>query len=51
MPNFANCYAKALADAVRAAALPQLTEIYIRTHGSQEAASRGIEIPVLAATK
>ena len=51
VPNFRNCYDKALAEAIRAVNRPQLTLIFMDEHGVQEAASRGIKIPVLAAAK
>jgi UrcA family protein len=43
--NPARCSEKALADAIRSAKLPMLTQIYLTTHSSQEAAARGIEVP------
>jgi UrcA family protein len=51
VPNFVNCYEKALGDAVRSARLPQLTMVYLRTHTPLEAATRGISVPVLVAAK
>jgi UrcA family protein len=43
--NPTRCYEKALADAIRSAKLPMLTQIYLNTHSAQEAAARGIEVP------
>jgi UrcA family protein len=43
--NPARCYEKALANAIRSARLPMLTQIYLNTHSAQEAAARGIEVP------
>ena len=51
VPNFVNCYEKAVADAVRSANLPQLTMVYLRTHAPQDAAARGINVPALMAAK
>jgi UrcA family protein len=45
MDNPTRCYEKALGDAIRAAKLPMLTQIYLTTHTVQEAAARGIEVP------
>jgi UrcA family protein len=39
------CYEVALADAIRSAKIPMLTQIYLNTHSLQEAKARGIEIP------
>ena len=39
------CYEKALANAIRSARLPMLTQIYLTTHTMQEAAARGVEVP------
>jgi UrcA family protein len=43
--NPKRCYERALGDAIRSAALPMLTQIYLTTHTLQEAAARGIEVP------
>jgi UrcA family protein len=43
--NFADCYEKALGDAVRSANQPQLTMVYLRTHTLQDAATRAIDVP------
>jgi UrcA family protein len=43
--NPTRCSEKALADAIRSANLPMLTQIYLTTHTIQEAAARGIEVP------
>jgi UrcA family protein len=47
--NPTRCYEKALADAVRLAKLPMLTQIYLINHSAQEAAARGIEVPAQVA--
>ena len=49
--SFADCYEKAIADAVRSANQPQLTIVYLKTHSAQSAAARGIEVPALVAAK
>jgi UrcA family protein len=49
--NSGACYEKAMGDAVRSAKQPQLTMIYLKTHTPQDAATYGIEIPVLVAAK
>jgi UrcA family protein len=48
---FADCYEQAVGDAVRSANRPQLTLVYLRTHTLQDAAARGIDVPVLVAAK
>ena len=45
------CYEKALADAIRSAKQPQLTMVYLKTHSPEDATARGIEVPVLVASK
>lgn len=45
------CYERSLADAIRSAKLPRLTQLYLATHTPQEAAARGIEVPVQVAAK
>jgi UrcA family protein len=45
------CYEKALGNAVRAANLKLLTQVYLATHTLQEAAARGIDVPVQVAAK
>jgi UrcA family protein len=50
-PDPQGCYEKALADAIRSAKLPLLTHVYLATHTLQEAAARGIDLPVQVAAK
>jgi UrcA family protein len=50
-PDPQGCYEKALADAVRSVHRPLLTQAYLATHTLQQAAARGIEIPVQVAAK
>jgi UrcA family protein len=45
------CYEKALGDAIRSVNLPLLTQVYLATHTIQQAAARGIEVPVQVAAK
>ena len=45
------CYEKALGNAIRAANLKLLTQVYLVTHTLQEAAARGIDVPVQVAAK
>jgi UrcA family protein len=45
------CYEKALGDAIRSVNLPLLTQVYLATHTLQQAAARGIEVPVQVAAK
>ena len=47
--DFKGCCQKALADAIRSAKAPVLTQIYLATHTLHEAAARGIEVPALLA--
>ena len=49
--NFSGCVETAIGDAVRSAKLPQLTLVYLVTHSQQDAANRGIDVPVLVAAK
>jgi UrcA family protein len=51
LTDFANCYELALGAAVRAADRPQLTLVYMRTHTLQDAANRGISVPILTVSK
>jgi UrcA family protein len=51
VPDPQGCYEKALADAVRSAKLPLLTQVYLVTHTRQEAAARGIDMSQRVATK
>jgi len=45
------CYEKALGDAIRTVNLPLLTQVYLATHTLQQAAARGVEVPVQIAAK
>jgi UrcA family protein len=45
------CHEKALAEAVRAAKVPMLTQIYFTYHTLQQGAALGIEVPVQTAAK
>jgi UrcA family protein len=48
-PN--GCYERALADAVRSAHMPLVTQVYLATHTLQQAAALGIDLPVQMAAK
>lgn len=50
-PDPHGCYEKALANAIRSAHLPMLTQVYLETHTAQEAAAFGIDGPVRMAAK
>ncbi len=50
-PNPQSCYEKVLADAIRSADVPLLTQAYLNTHSIEEAVARGIALPTQAATK
>jgi len=50
-PDPEGCYEKTLADAIRSANLPLLTQVYLATHTLREAAARGIDVPVQIAAK
>jgi UrcA family protein len=45
------CFEKALADAIRSAKVPLLTQIYLETHTLRQAAALGIEVPAQLAAK
>jgi UrcA family protein len=45
------CYEKALADAIRSANVPLVTQIYLATHTVREAAAHGIGVPAEVAAK
>ena len=45
------CYEKALADAIRSANVPLVTQIYLATHTLREASARGIGLPAEIAAK
>jgi len=49
--NPVTCYEKALGDAIRSARVPLLTQVYLATHTLQQAAARGIDPPVVIASK
>jgi UrcA family protein len=49
--NFVGCYEQALGESIRVANLPQLTLVYLQTHTSEDAATRGIVVPTLVAAK
>jgi UrcA family protein len=50
-PNPEGCREKALADAIRAANLTLLTQVYLASHAIREAAAHGIDVPVQVAAK
>jgi UrcA family protein len=45
------CYEKALGDAIRSANLPLLTQVYLESHSTKQAAAYGINVPVQMAAK
>jgi hypothetical protein len=45
------CHEKALGDAIRAAKVPMVTQVYLAYHTLQEAAAYGIDIPEQIAAK
>jgi len=45
------CREQALANAIRTARMPLLTQIYLATHTIREAAAHGIDVPVQMAAK
>ena len=45
------CFEQALGQAVRFVKQPLLTQVYLETHTLQEAAARGIDVPVQLASK
>jgi UrcA family protein len=49
--NPQGCREKALADAIRSANLPLLTQTYLETHTPREAAAHGIDVAVRVAAK
>jgi UrcA family protein len=49
--HFTGCYEQALGEAIRVANQPQLTLVYLETHTSEDAATRGIVVPTLVAAK
>ena len=49
--NPQGCYEKALADAVRSANSPLLTQVYLQMHTLREATALGIDVPVQIAAK
>ena len=50
-PDPQGCREKALADAIRAADLKPLTQVYLETHTLRQAAAHGIDVPVQIAAK
>ena len=50
-PDPQGCYEKALADAIRSANMPLLTQVYLETHSPREAAAHGIDVPLQVAAK
>jgi UrcA family protein len=50
-PDLAGCREKALADAIRAAKITLLTQVYLASHTLREAAAHGIDAPVQMAAK
>jgi UrcA family protein len=50
-PDPQGCREKALADAIRAANLKLLTQVYLDTHTLRQAAAHGIDVPVQMAAK
>ena len=50
-PDPQACGEKALADAIRAANLKLLTQVYLETHMLRQAAAHGIDVPVQMAAK
>jgi UrcA family protein len=50
-PDLQGCYEKALADAVRSAHVSLITQAYLATHTLQQAAARGVDVPVQVAAK
>jgi UrcA family protein len=49
--SFRGCYEKALGDAVHSAHQPQLSIVYLATHTVRDAATYGIEVPVMLAAE
>jgi UrcA family protein len=50
-PDPKGCAEKALADAIRAANITLLTQVYVASHTLREAAAHGINVPVQMAAK
>jgi UrcA family protein len=50
-PNPVGCREKALAEAIRAAHLALLTQVYLASHTPWEATAYGIDVPVQVAAK
>jgi UrcA family protein len=50
-PNPKACYEKALADAIRSANVPLVTQIYLETHTLREASAHGVGVPAEIAAK
>ena len=49
--DFVGCVETAIGEAVRSANLPQLTAEYLRRNTTRQAATHGIDVPVLVAEK
>jgi UrcA family protein len=50
-PDPQGCYEKALADAIRFAHMPLVTQAYLATHTLEQASVRGTDVPVQVAAK
>lgn len=50
-PDPEACSEKALADAIRSADMPLVTQMYLATHTPREASARGIRVPAELAAK
>jgi len=50
-PDPQGCYEKALGNAIRAANLKLLTQVYLETHTLRQAAAHRIDVPVQVAAK
>jgi UrcA family protein len=49
--DLTTCYERAIGGAIKSANRPQLTLVYMKTHTLQDAANRGIEVPVMVVAK
>jgi UrcA family protein len=49
LPNPGRCTEQALGEAIRAAKVPLLTQLYLASHTVQEATARGIDVPAQVA--
>lgn len=50
-PDPKGCTGKALANAIRSANLPALTQVYLATHTLREASALGVDVPAEIAAK